>query len=179
MKIAITGTFGTGKTTQLFGQAAELKQKFPNKSIGIIQEIARYCPFPVNEKASLDTQVWIFGTQLKTEIEYALKYDIIICDRTIIDSLAYSYAIGLGREADLMLKLGLEYLKTYDKIYFRTIAQNNYLVDDGFRSMDREFQKSVENWIMNILHSPESDIFEWTAASWGYYLKNIVTNKNE
>ena len=150
MKLAITGSFGTGKTTQLFDLAREYKYKYPAKSIGIIQEIARFCPFPVNETPDIESQAWIFSTQLKEEIEYSKLYDIVLCDRTLFDSVAYAKVNGLEKEANLMYQLALDFVTTYDSIIFRNISKSDFLIADGFRSTNIKFRQDVENELLEI-----------------------------
>lgn len=56
MKIAVSGTHGTGKTLKMFELAKDYKLKYPNKEVTVITEIARKCPLPINEDAPLKAQ---------------------------------------------------------------------------------------------------------------------------
>lgn len=150
MKIAITGSFGTGKTTQLFDIARSYKYQYPDKSLGLIQEIARFCPFPVNETCDIEPQAWIFATQLKEEIEYSKLYDIVLCDRTLFDSVAYAKVNGLNEEAHSMYQLALDFVNTYDRIIFRCIDKSDFLIADGFRSTNNVFRQNVEKELLDI-----------------------------
>lgn len=150
MKVAITGTFGTGKTTQLFEIARDYKMQFPTMSIGLLQEMARFCPYPVNENATFEAQMWIFCTQLKEEIEYSKLYDITICDRTLFDSVAYAMVNGNKDEAVAMYQLALHYVTSYDSIMFRAIDKSDFLIKDGFRSENQTFRTAVEDELLRI-----------------------------
>ena len=57
MKVAFIGTHGVGKTTLAYGLAMRLKQLGAN--VGFLEEVARRCPFPINEETSLQAQVLI------------------------------------------------------------------------------------------------------------------------
>lgn len=52
MKIAIVGTHGIGKTTLAYQIACEAKKK--GKNATVINEIARRCPFPLNDEQTPD-----------------------------------------------------------------------------------------------------------------------------
>lgn len=56
MKIAISGTHGTGKTFSMFELARDYKLKYPNKEVTVVTEIARKCPLPINEDAQIKAQ---------------------------------------------------------------------------------------------------------------------------
>ena len=90
MKIAFTGTQGTGKTTAVFDEAKAAKIAFPNKSVTVFHDNAARAPKGLyNKKGTEESQLWIFTNQLRTEIELANTYDIVICDRTVFDSISY------------------------------------------------------------------------------------------
>lgn len=153
MKIGITGTHGTGKSTLAYKLANRLKRRFPNKSIYILQEIARECPFPINKKGTLDSQVWLLTTQLVRELELSLcQYDIVITDRCIVDPLAYAITLGIDVANTGLIYLVKTYLKTYDYIYLNTFEDNNYSVDDGVRECkDNDFRIQIEINIVKLL----------------------------
>lgn len=138
MKIAITGTHGAGKTTLCHLMAAHYKMI--GKNVKVIDEVARDCPFPLNENMTLDTAYWIYHQQCLRELESKGKYDIIICDRTRYDSFSYARAKRLR-----ILGINYDY-SDYDKIIL--VKPDLELIGDGTRCVNVEFQKKV------------SDIFE-------------------
>jgi len=142
MKIGIAGTHGTGKSTFALRMAADLKQSLPGENVGLLAEVVRKCPFPVNENATREAQLWIFHRQMTAEIEMIARNEILICDRTILDSLAYSQWAGFEDVVDAYLPIALDWMKTYDEIYY--VKSNNGLSDDGFRSMEPGFQKGID-----------------------------------
>lgn len=97
MKIGISGTHGTGKTTFALKLAYQMKLENPKKTIKLITETADDCPFPIFKKgysSSIDAQLWIFSHQIKLELE-ASRYDIIVTDRTLYDVIAYTMMIDM------------------------------------------------------------------------------------
>ena len=72
MKVAFIGTHGVGKTTLAFGMASRLKRLGAN--VGFLEEVARRCPFPINEDTSLEAQTWILVETIRREIELCKIY---------------------------------------------------------------------------------------------------------
>ena len=56
MNIGISGTHGTGKSFLVYELANKYKLDYPNKEITVITEVARQCPFEINQGASLQAQ---------------------------------------------------------------------------------------------------------------------------
>lgn len=140
MKIAIIGTHGTGKTTLSFNLAAYYKMH--GKTVKIIQEVARSCPFPINEKMTIEAAKWIFLEHSKKELE-ASKNQIVIGDRSVYDSFAYAEYFNISD--DILKnyeKQALSQLDRYDKLIY--IRPDSFIQDDGVRSKDIEFQTSVD-----------------------------------
>jgi len=142
MKIGITGTHGTGKTGFALRMAAHLKSDHPGENVGILTEVARTCPLPINKETSELAQSWIFHGQLVREIELEARNEILICDRTILDSIAYSERAGFKAQALMHLSIALDWMSSYDELYFLrpSIAPAN----DGFRDTDPDFQKDID-----------------------------------
>jgi len=145
MKIAFSGSHATGKTSSVFDLCAKYKKEYSGKTINSLTEVARECPFSINENAEEKAQMWIFTSQLKKEMEYERFYDVVVCDRSIVDCIAYTFVVGFHELGAKMKTLVENYVGTYDKIYFKTIVNNPYLCEDGVRSFDKNFQQSVED----------------------------------
>jgi hypothetical protein len=145
MKIAYSGTHGTGKSTKTFEKAHELKLAHTDKEVGIIIENARLCPLPINKKSTIESQLWIFGNQMAREIELSNIYDILVCDRTIFDAVAYSYVFGFNELAVRLFDLGRSFIDTYDEIILNTIEKNPYWFECGVRdAKDAKYREDVE-----------------------------------
>jgi nicotinamide riboside kinase len=87
-KIAITGTHGVGKTTLAHQLVVALKEN--NFNVTIVEEKARSCPFPINEKATTDTEIWMVHTQIRAELQAkAQQFEVAVIDRCSLDAIVY------------------------------------------------------------------------------------------
>ena len=151
MKIAIIGTHGTGKTTLAYRLCSEAKKR--GKNAIILNETARSCPFPINEGSSLDGFLWMTGTQLaKEQLAVAHKSDFIVCDRSVIDHVAYvPLKFANGKIFDYMSYACIAWLDTYDKIFWVVPTSKAEIVNDGIRCTDPEFQERIHHRFEDIL----------------------------
>ena len=86
-KIAFIGSHGVGKTTLCYGLAARLKAL--DISLDFVGEVARRCPLPINRGTTLSAQSWILHTQITEELVAAERYEVVICDRSVLDNFVY------------------------------------------------------------------------------------------
>ena len=150
-KIAYTGTHGTGKTTSVLEKARDLKILHSDKKVSIIMENAADCPLPINKEGSEQTQLWMFSSMMSREIEMSTKYDIVVCDRTVCDSIAYSISNGFEDLAEAQLRVAAKHVESYDAIIFKTIENNNWWFKDGLRDInDSDWRFSVEKILRGI-----------------------------
>ena len=140
MKIGVMGTHGAGKTTYVNEIANRIVKR---NMVGILEEVARRCPFPVNKQTSVNAQTWIYHTQIVKEIELEAAHDILICDRTILDGIAYAQRAGLEEFVDAYLFRALSWLDTYDFLCW--IRPGRLPEDDEFRDTDPIFQAEIDN----------------------------------
>lgn len=138
MKIGFTGTHGTGKTTAAYELATALKKH--GYDVSVISGIARSCPLVINEKATINAQLWILGELLKKEQES--KSQITICDRTLLDVWAYTY-LKSNTVGEELRPFVFNYMYTYDLVFYMDM-NSLYFVDDGRRSMNVAFQKEIK-----------------------------------
>lgn len=141
MKIAIVGTHGTGKSTLSYILASEFKKM--GKNVKIVQEVARTCPFGINDGMSVESALWIYHEQARKEMEAEEKHEIVICDRSVFDSFIYAKYFKLQ---DWRIE-GLRSIATtalcvdYGLVIF--LEPDIPLQTDGTRSKDLEFQKGI------------------------------------
>jgi len=162
--IAIIGTHGTGKTTFSFLAAAHLKTQGHN--VKIIQEVARSCPYPINESMSKEAALWIYHEHSRKELEAIQKHDIIISDRSSYDSFIYAKYFNLfTRDMTLLEHAAFQHLSQfYHKIIL--VSPDLPIEDDGIRSVDQKFQISIheifKETLANIPHEEIncSEIFD-------------------
>lgn len=141
-KIGIIGTHGSGKTTWALKTAAALKSKDPSKRVGLLSEVVRECPFPVNNEVTEDTERWIVHSQFVREIEEVGRTDILVCDRTVLDGLAYAARAGFDYLVGSYLDMCLDWMMTYDQLFFA--RPQGLPVDDDFRDPDPTFQAEID-----------------------------------
>lgn len=142
MKIGVSGVHGTGKSSFALDLAYKNKMNNPDKTVYLIQETVADCPYPINEECSYESQMWLLSAQIQRELDAETKYDIIICDRTVIDPLAYAMALGIDEFKASAQDIIKNYLQTYDRIVFLDDSRD-FSVDDGIRSMNTEFRNNV------------------------------------
>jgi len=169
--IAITGTHGTGKTTLAFKMAAHYKQLGHN--VKVVQEVARSCPFPINDKMTLDTCLWIYHEHSKKELEAQKDHDIVICDRTYFDSFIYAEVLKISPD---WISEKKEYLLEdipYDYGQIILVRPDSKIKDDGIRDLDKKFQKKIDecfyrNRSYGTIEIKSSDIFS-PKETWKQY----------
>lgn len=141
MKIGIMGAHGTGKTTYAFKLAYNMK-KDSEKDVYVVSGVARKCPYPIRAEITPTRQRWIFHTQILLEMEAMEYHNIVICDRTALDNLAYAKRTGFSFLADAYLPIAIDWMNTYDKIIF--LRPSRPLVDDGVRDIAPAFQEDID-----------------------------------
>lgn len=144
-KICCIGTHGSGKTTLCYQQAAYYKVS--GKNVKLINETARSCPFPINHQFNAYGAMWIVHNHIQRELEAISKNpDIIICDRSPIDTVMYAIVAGctVGHIMKNLCTMAEDWMDTYDKIYY-VRPSGNHAIPDGIRSTDESFRKKVED----------------------------------
>jgi nicotinamide riboside kinase len=151
VKIALIGTHGVGKTTLCYGLAARLKAR--DLSLDVVREVARRCPLPINEATGLSAQSWILHTQIAEETAAAALYDMVICDRSVLDNYAY-LLLATGPQAPLE-PLVEAWMATYDLHVHVPIVDGP--ASDGVRSADPAFQLAIDRRLDNELERRRLD----------------------
>lgn len=145
--IAFSGTHGCGKTTMAYQLCT--KMKMAGHNVVVLDELARRCPFKINQDASFETQIWLVCKQITEELELTNKYDYVIVDRSVYDSICYDQVVN--KDTTLCEHL-LSYVWThvanlYKSIYVPDLNSFNYQIEDGTRDMDSEFRTKVYDTI--------------------------------
>lgn len=139
MKIALIGTHGTGKSTIVYDIVNRLKRNEINAEP--LKEVARKCPLPINENTSKKAQEWVIYKQYVEEIEEEQDSEILVCDRSIFDGYAYYHKkFGTNELLEHFIK---EKIKEYEEVW-RVPISFSKLKDDGFRSINKEFQENID-----------------------------------
>jgi len=139
MKIAFLGTHGTGKTTLAHELVMNLKKK--GVDAGFMSEVARNCPFPINEETTKKSQIWIILNQIIKELEEEGHYEILVSDRSVLDG--YCYYVNKFGPADFLEPIIKKHLQTYSYL-IRVPIRKGLLTKDKIRSTNKQFQKDVD-----------------------------------
>lgn len=164
IKAALAGAHGVGKTTAAKQLAARLEAEFPSLAIAVLPEVARQCPWPINQEARPEAQQWIFHSQMTAELEAGRTADILICDRSGLDSLIYAAAAQeAGRPGDwsfITPTLGYfmeVWLATYACWWW--LRPSFPLAADGLRDTCPAFQAQVDGCFASFIsgvHQPDT-----------------------
>ena len=152
LKIAFVGTHGVGKTTLCFDLASQLKRL--DLGVELVKEVARRCPLPINEETTPAAQAWILHTQIAEELEAQATYEVVICDRSVLDNYAYLVARA-GRQADLDPLVGT-WIRSYDALFkVPVVSLPSY---DGTRAVSPAFQLEIDAVIDQLIDTFEVDV---------------------
>jgi nicotinamide riboside kinase len=150
-RIAIVGSFSTGKTTL----AEELARRL---ALPLLPEVAREIVelgFKLDKDATPETEALIFMRQYNNE----LSTDEFVGDRSLIDVMAYAGWVLDNQEwrKEMLLweecvKLAERRLRTnYTHVFYLPIEFP--IVLDGLRPDDPEFQEDIDRRLLKLLHS--------------------------
>lgn len=146
MKVAFIGTHGVGKTTLCFDLAALLKRQ--DIHVDIVKEVARLSPLPINQKTTLEAQLWILTTQVAEEIRSAAHHRVVVCDRSVLDNYAYMvFACGRQKPIERFVDF---WLKSYDLLFKVPLALGP-ASEDGVRDTDEFFVREIDQLVKQML----------------------------
>ena len=145
LKLAFVGSHGVGKTTLCFDLASQLKRL--DLGVDLVKEVARRCPLPINEETTPDAQAWILHTQIAEELAAAAMYEVVVCDRSVLDNYAYLVA-RVGRRPELDPLVG-SWIRTYTALFKVPVLEAPSF--DGTRAVSRGFQVEIDSLIDELL----------------------------
>jgi predicted ATPase len=144
-KIAFIGTHGVGKTTLCYDLGAALKRRGFN--VDIVKEVARLSPLPINQKTSLEAQLWILSTQIAEEIRSGAHHEVVVCDRSVLDNYAYLvFAAGRQRWLEPLVN---RWMKGYDVLFKVPMAGRPSA--DGVRDTNEFFMRAIDRLVDELL----------------------------
>ena len=152
VKLAFVGSHGVGKTTLCFDLASQLKRL--DLGVDLVKEVARRCPLPINEETTLDAQAWILHTQIAEEMAAAATYEVVVCDRSVLDNYAYLVA-RVGRRAELDPLVG-NWIRTYNALFKVPVLEAPSF--DGTRAVSRSFQLEIDETIDSLISAFGVDV---------------------
>ncbi|MBT8395669.1 MAG: AAA family ATPase [Gemmatimonadetes bacterium] len=145
MKIAFMGSHGVGKTTLCFDVAARLKRL--DLGVDLVKEVARACPLPINRDTTIEAQAWILHTQVAEELAATARYDVVVCDRSLLDNYAYLVQqVGRLPEYDGLVQ---KWMGSYAGLFKVPVLQPPSF--DGTRDTSDTFQWQIDRTIDGLL----------------------------
>lgn len=154
--VAVIGSHGSGKTTLLKKSLTELRKASSSKPIAWTFEVARHCPYEVGTTSNELAQNWIMRMQNLLEYTISRLGVSVILDRCLIDQYAY-YVYWVGRSDALEKQIKMA-ISRYSSI-FMLPSNPQYLIGDGLRPINPEFQKQIDSIILEIVNTLEIDMF--------------------
>lgn len=150
-RIAIVGSFSTGKTTLAEAVA-------PKLGVPLLPEVAREIAalgFKLDKDATVETETLIFLRQYHNE----MTHPSFVGDRSLIDVLAYAGWVLENQERrkefalwDSCLEIAEHQLRSnYTHVFYLPIEFG--IVLDGLRPDDPEFQRDIDHRIRGLLDS--------------------------
>ncbi|MGZ4139853.1 MAG: AAA family ATPase [Actinomycetota bacterium] len=149
-RIAIVGSFSTGKTTLAEAVAEPL-------DLPLLPEVAREVVslgFKLDKDATPEVETLIFLRQLYSE----MIHDHFVGDRSLIDVMAYAGWVLDNQERrkefalwDACVKVAEYQLRSqYTHVFYLPIEFP--IVPDGLRPLDPDFQKEIDERMVRLLH---------------------------
>jgi predicted ATPase len=153
MKIAISGTHSTGKTTFLGALRAEVAPAEPPVISGLAPE-ARALGFPILKEHNFESTLWMMTTGMKQELEKGLHAPLVFVDRPVMEAYAYLNAALLHRGKALtpaqdqcLFAIARGYMFTYDLVIKTVVDESLPISNSKKRDHDAEFRALVDREI--------------------------------
>ena len=145
-KIALIGSHCSSKTTLACYLTQKLKSNgYPDTMLH--EEIARRCPFPINEQGGFQANLWITLQTILDEAELKDKCTILVCDRSVFDQIVYSadaWTYGRMRQNEFVfIRRTVEEWVTIDPYDLVFLLQPQGLIADSVRPDNKEWQEKI------------------------------------
>jgi deoxyadenosine/deoxycytidine kinase len=148
-RIAIVGSFSTGKTTLAEAAAAKL-------GLPLLPEVAREIAaqgFKLDKDATVETETLIFLRQYYNE----MVHPEFIGDRSLVDVMAYAGWVLDNQDRrkefalwDTCLDIAEHHLRSqYTDVFYLPVEFD--IVPDGLRPMDPDFQADIDRRLLDLL----------------------------
>jgi hypothetical protein len=180
IKIAITGTHSSGKTTFLKNLEQELNGTgLRIHRIGDFARRAQDLGFPILTNHTYESTLWIMAECLRCEAVASLQSDLILVDRPIIDALGYlQAALQLSgrtldsRRSEELMTIATAHTPDYD-ILIRTALDSNIEVGEG-RDLDAELRVAAATAIERLVNQIEPNALILTSANGKELVQRVV-----
>jgi nicotinamide riboside kinase len=165
-KIAFIGSHGIRKTTAALAFANVIQRA--GRSVEFAREVVRDNPLGMNERATCEAQLWVLTSQIRRELELAVKAECLVSDRGVMDNFAYYLRACGGDDRFEVEPLVRAWSRTYDLVV--RLTPDVEVRADGVRSTNDRFRDEVEAILDarlprlvprdRLLRQPASDITE-------------------
>jgi hypothetical protein len=159
IKIAVTGTHSTGKTTFVGGVRAALEPDgYRVAVVSDLGEEALNRGFPILYDHIPQSTLWIMTSGIARELEAGLIADVVLVDRPVSDALGY-YRAALAyrgetaplRWAAYLLALAAHHAETYDLVFSTQLDTSIPIGSNKARDADGSFRLMAAQGIRDVL----------------------------
>ena len=150
-KILVSGEYSAGKTTLCRALREDMEKA--GTTLEIVGEIPRRCPYALNRRQTHLATGWLFGEQIKSEVEAcAANVDIVICDRGLPDYFSHTRTIAPNNKNEETLFRTLKdiaqgWSQTYDLVFWARHDPSAGISGEGVRVVDKSYQKLMQESI--------------------------------
>lgn len=154
-KYALVGSHGTGKSSAASHLASKLKEANRTKSVKVIEENVREISKLFGDRLNgTDFQRLVMIDHIHKELTAEQIYDIVVCDRSAIDTLVYGLVYNIELPSEYF-SLAMNHLNTCKHVYFiRPDDYSSPLANDGYRDtdinmrneVDKQFERMLKLW---------------------------------
>ena len=158
MRVAVSGAHGVGKTTFCNDFADALRNK--GLSVDVKTDVARTLReegVAINQQTE-GAEYALFLEKHLDNLYAEPESDVVMYDRTMLDTIAYATANGNldDRWLSFLRKAAAQLIRPVDLYLYISIEFG--LEDDGIRATGQEYQTKVDQALMEILKECRSDI---------------------
>lgn len=167
--IAIEGTHACGKTTLVHALTAHYRAQ--GIQVTCTGEPARTSPFTEETviygrgEFDLALEVDLFGAQLSTQLRAARHHDLLICDKTVMNVLAYARLVldaPTGSQTAAVLKameaFCTAWAPVYDAVFF--CPDQYQQPDDPFRAKVGHLQDATATAVHDACHNTGVTLYD-------------------
>lgn len=164
LKIGIIGTHYSGKTALCHQVVGQLRSE--GFLIEYVREASRNSYYLASGVFNYAMQLDILNRQISEELEILRTSELVICDRTVLDVLAYSYYLPEpATKLESIYKkcievTAYEFLKTYDILFFKTDYFDTLKSNDNLVQKDNQFQNIIFSTIKKIIDKTHLTLIE-------------------
>jgi len=155
--IGITGTHSTGKST--FFEKVRQQAERRGLRVARVGDVATRCQaagFPILSEHTFESTLWIIASVISSELEHALKCDLVLVDRPVSDAIGYLEA-ALALTHRTITEAERNYLYTLVKMHsssyamlFKTELDKTIPLGDD-RDPDLDFRAAADEHITRSL----------------------------